>query len=110
LGCFGSGLYHGCLNAPKKKLHPRKRSGLPGSWKYTLPPKHGSRPDIAEVELSALAAQCLGSQRISDMKTLNAELSAWHTQRNRKQKGVDWQFTTTDARTKLKRLYPVIIE
>jgi hypothetical protein len=62
------------------------------------------------VELSALAAQCLGDRRIGDIDTLNTELSAWDTQRNRKQKGVDWQFTTADARIKLKRLYPQIIE
>jgi hypothetical protein len=73
-------------------------------------PKHGSWLDIAEVELSALAAQCLGARRIGDIDTLNAELSAGDTQRNRKQKGVDWQFTTVDARIKLKRLYPQIIE
>jgi hypothetical protein len=73
-------------------------------------PKHGSRLDIAEVELSALAAQCLGVRRIGDIDTLNAELSVWDTQRNRKQKGVDWHFTTADARIKLKRLYPHIIE
>jgi hypothetical protein len=73
-------------------------------------PKHGSWLDIAEVELSALAAQCLGSRRIGNIQTLNVELSAWHTQRNKKQKGVDWQFTTADARIKLKRLYPEIIE
>jgi hypothetical protein len=57
-----------------------------------------------------LAAQCLGTRRINDIETLNAELSAWHTRRNQKQKGVDWQFTAADARTKLKRLYPEIIE
>jgi hypothetical protein len=72
-------------------------------------PTHGSWLDIAELELSALAAQCLGTRRIGDIETLNAELSAWHTCRNRKQKGVNWQFTTADARTKLKRLYPEII-
>jgi hypothetical protein len=60
--------------------------------------------------LSVLAAQCLGTRCIGDIQTLNSELSVWHTQRNQKQKGVDWQFTTADARTKLKRLYPVIIE
>jgi hypothetical protein len=64
--------------------------------------------DIAEVELSALAAQCLGDQCIGDSDTLNIEVSAWDTQRNRKQKGVDWQFTTADALIKLKRLYPQI--
>jgi hypothetical protein len=65
--------------------------------------------DIAELELSSLAAQCPGKRRIGDIETLNAELSAWHTWRNEKQKGVDWQFTTADARTKLKRLYPEIV-
>jgi hypothetical protein len=73
-------------------------------------PKHGSWLDIAEVELSALAAQCLGDRRIGDIDTLNTEVSAWDTQRNRKQKGVDWHFPTADARIKLTRLYPQIIE
>jgi hypothetical protein len=72
-------------------------------------PKHGSWLNIAECELSALAAQCLGDRRIPDINTLNEELSAWHTRRNQSQKGVDWQFTTEDARTKLRRLYPVIL-
>lgn len=72
-------------------------------------PKHGSWLNIAECELSSLAAQCLGSQRIADIQALNTELSAWHTRRNCTQKGVDWQFTTADARIKLKRLYPIII-
>jgi len=72
-------------------------------------PKHGSWLNIAEIELSAMAAQCLGKRRIPDIDTLNAELSAWQTGRNRKQKGVDWQFTTEDARIKLKSLYPVVI-
>jgi hypothetical protein len=71
-------------------------------------PKHGSWLDIAELELSALAAQCLGTRRVGDIETLNADLAAWHTQRNLKQKSVDWQFTPADARTRHKRLYPVI--
>ena len=72
-------------------------------------PKHGSWLNIAECELSSLAAQCLGSRRIADIGTLNLELKAWNTRRNNSQKGVDWQFTTADARIKLKRLYPMII-
>jgi hypothetical protein len=72
-------------------------------------PKHGSWLNIAEIELSAMAAQCLGGRRIPDIITLNEELAAWHTRRNQSQKGVDWQFTTADARIKLKRLYPVIM-
>jgi len=72
-------------------------------------PKHGSWLNIAEIELSAMAAQCLGRRRIPVIEKLNTELAAWHTQRNRSQKGVDWQFTNSDARIKLKRLYPVIM-
>ena len=72
-------------------------------------PKHGSWLDIAEIELSALAAQCLGIRRIPSIESLNKELSAWESRRNIEQKGVDWQFTTTHARSKLKRLYPIIV-
>ena len=72
-------------------------------------PKHGSWLNIAECELSALAAQCLGDRRIPDIESLNAELAVWRTQRNRAQKGVDWHFTADDARIRLKRLYPVIL-
>ena len=72
-------------------------------------PKHGSWLDIAEIELSALAVQCLGNRRIPSIEALNKELSAWETQRNINQKGVDWHFTTADARSKLKRLYPVAL-
>jgi len=72
-------------------------------------PKHGSWLDIAEIELSALAAQCLGNRRIPTIELLNVELSAWETRRNAGQKGVDWHFTTTDARLKLKRLYPAVL-
>jgi hypothetical protein len=72
-------------------------------------PKHGSWLNIAEIELSAMVVQCLGNRRIPDIKTLNEELAAWHTQRNQSQKGVDWQFSTSDARVKLKRLYPLVV-
>ena len=73
-------------------------------------PKHGSWLNIAECELSSLAAQCLGSRRIPVIDMLNTELEAWHTQRNCAQKGVEWHFTTEEARIKLKRLYPIILQ
>ena len=71
-------------------------------------PKHGSWLDIAEIELSALGNQCLAKRRISNVKELNEELAAWNTERNASQKGVNWQFTTDDARIKLKHLYPIL--
>jgi len=72
-------------------------------------PNHGSRLNVAEVELAAMAAQRLGQRHIPDLATMNSELAAWHARRNRSQKGVDWQFTTADARVRLKRLYPMIV-
>lgn len=70
-------------------------------------PKHGSWLDMAETELSILSRQCL-DRRIPDRLTLTTEVAAWEIQRNEGQCSVDWQFTTSDARIKLKRLYPVI--
>ena len=68
-------------------------------------PKHGSWLNIAEIELSALTRQCL-DRRISDLDTLNTELAAWQAATNADQRQVDWQFTTHDARIKLRHLYP----
>jgi uncharacterized small protein (DUF1192 family) len=68
-------------------------------------PKHGSWLNIAEVELSVLSSQCL-DRRIADLETIQSEIKAWEQQRNSKQKGVDWRFTTEKARIRLKRLYP----
>jgi len=72
-------------------------------WHYT--PKHGSWLDMAESELSVLSRQCL-DRRIPDIGTLTAEAEAWTRNRNKKCVTADWQFTTDDARSKLKRLYP----
>ncbi len=74
-------------------------------WHYT--PKHGSWLDVAEIELSILARQCL-DRRIPDMQTLKREVSSWEQARNTDQAKVNWQFKTTDARIKLRTLYPTI--
>jgi len=68
-------------------------------------PKHGSWLDMAETELSILTKQCL-DRRIPDAQTLIREVAAWETQRNTAQSKINWQFTTKQARIKLKRLYP----
>jgi hypothetical protein len=68
-------------------------------------PKHGSWLNIAEIELSVLKRQCL-ARRIPCMEQMHSEVRAWNTDRNNRQTKVDWQFTTGDARIKLKRLYP----
>ena len=68
-------------------------------------PKHGSWLNMAEIELSVLKGQCL-ERRIADMATMQAAVAAWENDRNNKNGKIDWQFTTSDARVKLKRLYP----
>jgi len=74
-------------------------------WHYT--PKHGSWLDMAEAELSVLSGQCL-DRRIPDKQTLIKEVAAWENGRNTNHTKADWQFTTADARVKLKRLYPAL--
>ena len=68
-------------------------------------PRHGSWLNIAEIELSVLSRQCL-DRRITDIDSLNVELAAWQQATNAEQRQVDWQFTTADARIKLRHLYP----
>jgi hypothetical protein len=72
-------------------------------WHYT--PKHGSWLDMAESELAVLASQCL-DRRIPDKHILIYQVAAWGADRNAHQAKADWQFTTNDARIKLKHLYP----
>jgi hypothetical protein len=76
-------------------------------FRYT--PKHGSWLNIAECELSALTRQCLKDRRFSTIEELRSETAAWASSTNAKQRGVDWQFRTADARQKLKSLYPQLI-
>jgi hypothetical protein len=88
-------------------FHPEQARRLAKRIELHYTPKHGSWLNIAECELSVLTRQCLG-HRIPDRDTLRAETKAWQRDRNAAQKGVDWQFTTNDARIKLNRLYPQI--
>lgn len=70
-------------------------------------PKHGSWLNMAEIELAALTKQCL-NRRIPDLTALQNELKAWNSNRNNAANKIDWQFSTHNARIKLKRLYPAI--
>ena len=72
-------------------------------WHYS--PKHGSWLNMAESELGVLSNQCL-DRRIPDQKSLSNEIAAWQKDRNRHHTKANWQFTTEDARIKLKHLYP----
>ena len=70
-------------------------------------PKHGSWLNVAEIELSVLARQCL-DRRIETREKLEREVEAWEEDRNERGVEVSWQFTTADARIKLRRLYPAL--
>jgi len=96
--CTGS-LYEAFGPAEARRLAERIE------WHYT--PKHGSWLNMAEIELSVLARQCL-DRRIPDTETLTREVAAWELRRNTAAVKANWQFTTVDARVKLKKLYPTI--
>lgn len=74
-------------------------------WRYT--PKHGSWLNMAESELAVLSRQCL-DRYIPNGENLTSEVTAWMARRNKHNIKADWQFTTEDARIKLKSLYPAI--
>ncbi len=86
---------------------PEKAHRLARKLRIVYTPRNGSWLNVAEIELSVLAEQCL-DRRLADAATLEAELAAWNQQRNAEASTVKWQFTTADARIKLRRLYPTI--
>jgi len=86
---------------------PEEAHRLTHRFEFHYTPKHGSWLNMAEIELSVLARQCL-NRRIPDQSMLRSEVAAWEQERNGKVVKVDWQFRTADARIKLKHLYPKI--
>ena len=90
-----------------KAFEPQEARRILNCLEFCYTPKHGSWLNMAEIELSVLARQCL-DQRIADFEQLQMEVAAWEKARNREQTWIDWRFTTQDARIKLKRLYPSI--
>ena len=72
---------------------------------FHFTPKHGSWLNMVESELAVISRQCL-DRRIPDIELLRREIEAWKAERNVQKVKVNWQFKTTDARIKLKRLYP----
>lgn len=88
---------------------PKKARSILARLTFCYTPKHGSWLNIAENELSSLTRQCLSRRRIPNIERLREETGAWASACNRKQRGVDWQFTIEDARHKLKSLYPKVM-
>jgi hypothetical protein len=88
---------------------PEEAKRLIDRFKFVFTPKHGSWLNMAEIELHVLNAQCL-NRHIATIEKMQEEVLAWQEQRNTKNAGINWQFTTKDARIKLKRLYPTFID
>ena len=86
---------------------PARAKALWDRFEFVHTPKHGSWLNVAEVELNVMIRQCLG-RRIDFIDILRAEVAAWQDRQDRLKATVNWQFTTDDARIKLKRLYPTL--
>ena len=93
------------LGSLYEAFEPVKARALAQRLEIHHTPRHGSWLNIAEIELSALTRQCL-DRRIDDLGVLNVELNAWQNATNADQRQVNWHFTTSDARTRLRHLYP----
>jgi hypothetical protein len=86
-------------------FEPQEARRLVERLEFHYTPKHGSWLNVAEIELSVLQRQCL-DRRIPDQDTMQSEIVAWEGARNNRPSKIDWQFRTSDARIKLKHLYP----
>jgi hypothetical protein len=88
---------------------PEKAKTLWDRFEFIFTPKHGSWLNIAEIELNVLMGQCL-NRRIATMDEIVKEVKAWEEYRNNRDAKINWQFTTDNARIKLKKLYPTFYE
>jgi len=89
-------------------FEPSEAKRIADRFEIRYTPKHGSWLNMAEIELSHLNRQCL-DRRIGERSDMTVEVEAWTKARNDKKVIADWQFTTDDARIKLRRLYPKIL-
>ncbi len=88
---------------------PAEAKRILDRFEFVYTPKHGSWLNMAEIELNVLMGQCL-NRRIDNIATIKSEVSAWQKHRNNKECKINWQFTYKDARIKLKKLYPTILD
>ena len=105
-------LVHDNLNTHKLSslydaFHPKVAKRIADRLEIHYTPKHGSWLNMAEIELSIISRQCL-NQRIGNKEKLTSEISSWEKEKNQTNSKIDWQFTTKDARIKLRKLYPSI--
>lgn len=90
-----------------QNFEPSEARRILSKLEFHYTPKHGSWLNMVEIELSVLSRQCL-NRRIPDLETMKREIAAWENQRNALQATVNWRFSVTDARVKLKDLYPCV--
>ncbi len=88
-------------------FEPEEAKRVWDRYEFIYTPKHGSWLNMAEIELNVLNRQCL-NRRIGNIETIKDEVKAWSESRNNMNAKINWQFTTNDARVKLKTLYPKI--
>lgn len=93
------------LSSLYEAFSPEEARRIARRIEFIYTPKHGSWLNMAEIELNVLNSQCL-DRRIPDKEILINEVAAWEKERNKQAATVNWQFTTQDARIKLRRLYP----
>jgi hypothetical protein len=91
-----------------RSSHARQAQRLIKRLEVHHTPKHGSWLNMAEIELSALARDF--PERVGDRPAMMRHASRWKERRNAAGVRAEWQFTTTDARTKLRKLYPTVDE
>jgi hypothetical protein len=88
-------------------FEPSEARRILSKLEFHYTPSDGSWLNMVEIELSVLSRQCL-NRRIPDLETMKREIAAWENQRNALQATVNWRFSVTDARVKLKDLYPCV--
>lgn len=88
-----------------ERFDPKEAKRIWDRFEFVYTPKHGSWLNMAEIELNVLTKQCL-NRRIDNIDNIVQQVNAWQEHRNNRDSKIDWQFTTKDARIKLKRLYP----
>jgi hypothetical protein len=97
------------MGAFYEAFEPEKARAIVRRLEFRHTPKHGSWLNIAENELSSMTRQCITGRRFGMIELLRSETAAWSQHSNARQRGVDWQFKVSDARRKLKSVYPKII-
>jgi hypothetical protein len=96
------------LTAAYKAFSPEEAHRIANRFEWHYTPKHGSWLNMAEIEIGVMCRQAL-SKPLPDLASFKRQIKAWTLSRNIECSKISWQFTTSDARIKLKKLYPLII-